>query len=216
VIGTISGVVWDVDGTLIDSEPLHAEAMVTVAARYGYRLSQEEFDTFLGIGAADAFAHMAARRPFPIDTKTFTDLLSAYFVAHARAKAPPRPGARAAVLALQAAGVTQGCASNSERAVVEVNIANLDVDGAITARVSRDDVCHGKPDPEIYRTACARLGVSPGDALAVEDTATGVAAAKAAGMRVIAWPSAQTAHMDFSAADMCVTRIEMVDWKEYV
>lgn len=85
-----------------------------------------------------------------------------------------------------------------------------------SAVLGREDVEHGKPAPDLYLLAVERLGLASDDCLAVEDTATGVAAAKAAGLTVIAWPNAMTAAMDFSAADYVLDDIEDFDWESVV
>ena len=78
--------------------------------------------------------------------------------------------------------------------------------------LGREDVAHGKPAPDLYLLAAERLGLAPADCLAVEDTETGLAAAKAAGLKTIAWPNAQTAAMDFSAADYLLDDLAAFDW----
>lgn len=205
-------VVWDVDGTLVDSEPLHDEAMAAVCARYGYTLTDEDFAGFIGHGMEVCFGRLRAVHAFPIELAAFNDACNAYFVAHAPAKAAPRPGAREQVLALAGAGIAQGCASNSDRVVVAANMAVLDVGAVLAVAVARNDVANAKPAPDIYLEACRRLGVAPARTLAVEDTATGVAAARAAGCTVIAWPSALTAAMDFGQAHHVVRDIAAFAW----
>ena len=79
--------------------------------------------------------------------------------------------------------------------------------------LSREDVARGKPAPDVYLAAAKRIGVAPAHCLAIEDTARGVAAAKAAGCTVIAWPHAMTAAMDFSAADHVLDDLSAFDWR---
>ena len=210
--GAFRAVVWDVDGTLVDSEPLHDEAIGAVCARYGYTLTAAEFAGFTGHGMEVCFARLQGVHAFPIDLAAFNDACSRYYVAHARTKVPPRPGARERVLAIASGGIVQGCASNSDRIVVAANVAILDAGDAIAVTVARDDVANGKPAPDIYEAACRGLGVAPAQTLVVEDTATGVAAARAAGCTVIAWPNEKTAAMDFGLAHHVVAEIADFPW----
>lgn len=113
-------------------------------------------------------------------------------------------------------GVIQGCASSSPRRIVEANVAAIGVAHHLSTVLGREDVAHGKPAPDLYLLAAERLGLAPADCLAVEDTASGLAAAKAAGFTAIAWPNAMTAAMDFSAADHVLDDLSAFDWEGLV
>jgi HAD superfamily hydrolase (TIGR01509 family) len=99
-----------------------------------------------------------------------------------------------------------GLASNSPRHLVDTALATARIRDAFEAIVTSDDVERSKPAPDIYLLACQRLGVPPSDALALEDSASGVAAAKAAGLTCIAVP--QFAETDVSAADRVIDSLE--------
>jgi HAD superfamily hydrolase (TIGR01509 family) len=103
-------------------------------------------------------------------------------------------------------GVAVGLASNSSRDLVDVALRVAGLTGAFDAIVTSDDVSNAKPAPDIYLLSCQRLGVEPSEALALEDTAPGIAAAKAAGLTCIAVP--QFAETDVSAADRVVESLE--------
>lgn len=118
-----------------------------------------------------------------------------------------RPGALELVEGLRDLdGVRIGLASNSPRFLVEDALATAGLTGAFETIVTSSDVEHAKPAPDIYLRACADLGVAPSEALALEDSASGVAAAKAAGLTCIAVP--QYAETDVSAADRIVESLE--------
>ena len=102
--------------------------------------------------------------------------------------------------------VRVGLASNSPRTLVDAALATARMTDAFDAIVTSDDVEHPKPAPDIYLLACERLGVEPSDALALEDSASGVAAAKAAGLTVFGVP--QFAETDVSAADRVIDSLE--------
>jgi HAD superfamily hydrolase (TIGR01509 family) len=116
-----------------------------------------------------------------------------------------RPGAIELVERLR--GHTRlGLASNSPRTMVDTALATARLADAFEAIVTSDDVEHPKPAPDLYLLACERLGVAPDEALALEDSPSGVAAAKAAGLTCIAVP--QFAETDVSAADRIVDSLE--------
>jgi HAD superfamily hydrolase (TIGR01509 family) len=118
-----------------------------------------------------------------------------------------RPGAIELVERLRARdGVQLGLASNSPRYLVDDALATAGLADAFDAIVTADDVEHAKPAPDIYRLVCDRLDVSPSEALALEDSASGVTAAKAAGLTCIAVPL--FAETDVSAADAVVDSLE--------
>ena len=117
-----------------------------------------------------------------------------------------RPGAVELVERLRETDVRLGLASNSPRVLVDDALRTAGLADAFEVIVTSDDVAHAKPAPDIYLLACERLGVAPADALALEDSLSGVTAAKAAGLTVIGVP--QFAETDVSAADRVVASLE--------
>ena len=118
-----------------------------------------------------------------------------------------RPGAVELLARLgELDGVALGLASNSPRYLVDDALATAGMTDVFDVIVTSDDVERAKPAPDIYLLACERLGVEPADAVALEDSASGIAAAKAAGLTVIGVP--QFAETDVSAADRVIDSLE--------
>ncbi|MFQ5958677.1 MAG: HAD family hydrolase [Alphaproteobacteria bacterium] len=208
-------VVWDVDGVLIDSEPLHLENLAHVCGRYGYAFEEAENQRWLGKSFAEMWRMMPELRRLG---RSYNELLAElldYYVAHVHA-GMARPPAPEVVAGLARRGVPQAAASSSPRRIVDANIAAVGVTAHLGAALAIDDVARGKPAPDLYLAAVARLDVAPQDCLAVEDTESGVAAAKAAGLGVIAWPHDMTAGMDFSRADWLIGDLLAFAWDEAV
>jgi HAD superfamily hydrolase (TIGR01509 family) len=178
----IRAVVWDIDGTLIDSEPAHHAALMQVSARYGAPVAEDD-PRFLGMAMEDVFDVLAPHYPAGLTRQDWLDEIVAVYVAGA-ARLAPLPGAREAVQTLKRAGVAQACVSNSVRRIVDANLAALALGDAFGFAIAREDVTCGKPDPEPYALACRRLGVAPYEALAVEDSDVGAASARGAGLHV--------------------------------
>ena len=181
---TLAAVAWDIDGTLVDSEPLHLAALQTVCARYGLDLSDLPDDRFRGIHMFDVWDALRPRLPGSLTRDVWLDEILDCYVARS-SELRLIDGARAVVAELAAAGVRQVCVSNSQRRIVDANIATLGIGDVIAFSISFDDVAAGKPDPEPYRTACERLGLPSAAVLAVEDSATGALSARRAGLVVL-------------------------------
>jgi HAD superfamily hydrolase (TIGR01509 family) len=194
-------VVFDLDGVIVDSEPLHERATDEYLAGLGATVDQRLRDDMMGRRVRELTDAIAARLGRPPDEVSAAR--EAIFWRLLREGEGPRamPGLRRAIARLTWAGLLLAVASSGTRAYVEHVLERLCVRGAFEAVVSGEDVVHGKPDPEIYLRAASLLGADPADCAAIEDTFHGVAAARAAGMRVVAVPNALTRAMDFSAAD---------------
>ncbi len=198
------GIAWDIDGTLIDSEPLHLDSLLAVSARHGVDLSGEPDDHFRGMHMSDVWTALAPRYPESLTEEQWNAEIEEFYCTHADSLTPI-PGARATIEALAARGIRQVCVSNSLRRVVDVNIARLGFADCFTGTVSFSDVTAGKPDPEPYMRGAALLHLAPQDVLAVEDSATGIASAKAAGLTAAAFvPGDGT----LPGADLTIRRLD--------
>lgn len=204
-------VLWDLDGTLIDTEPLYARAIAEICGRFGHVFTPADNEQIFGKDSAATFAYLMTRFALPLSREEIAREVHDRFMASVGAE-HGRTEAVALVRALAARGVPQACVSNSGTRTVRHHVALLGLTDAFAYLVGRDQVARGKPDPDPYLHACSLLGLAPQDCLAVEDTPTGVAAACAAGLTVIACPTALTAHLDFSAAHHRVSRIDEFAW----
>lgn len=179
-----AAVAWDVDGTLVDSEPLHQRVLVEACAAYGVDVSDVDEAQFLGVHIDDVWSALAPRFGPQVAREAWLDRIIDRYVAAAEDLHAVR-GAVEAMAALAGAGVRQVCVSNSNRRIVDANLRAIGMEDAVEFSISFDDVAAGKPDPEPYRLAAERLGLDPGRVVAVEDSATGARSAAAAGMSVI-------------------------------
>ncbi|HYG89842.1 MAG TPA: HAD family phosphatase [Azospirillum sp.] len=204
----LQAILWDIDGTLLDSEPWHQRATIAVCRTHGYELTDEQYAATLGIAFPEFYARLDAARPMPVSFASWVDAITDLYIERI-GEVAPREGAFALVEAFAARGLRQACVSNSGRRVVEANLRFMGLPH-LAFGVSRDDVKNGKPDPEPYLLAAKRLGVPPEACAAIEDSPTGARAAKAAGMLTVAWP--QHTHLVFEIADHIVTHPGEVDW----
>jgi len=199
-------VVFDMDGLLLETELLWHQAETALFARHGAHFSWDDKMAVIGSSFEFTADYFADRLGLPRDQgPVLVDEMVGLMEEQLRAQVEGRPGAVELVERLR--GRTRlGLASNSPRHLVDAALATAHITDAFEAIVTSDDVTNSKPAPDIYLLVCQRLGVDPADALALEDSASGIAAAKAAGLTCIAVP--QFAETDVSAADRVIDSLE--------
>ena len=179
-------VLWDLDGTLVDSEAFHWQSWQFALEADGVHVTFDQFKAsfgqrndrilrvWLGADAAkERIARIAEAKEAEYRRLAETHGLT------------PLPGAADWLERLQRNGWRQAIASSAPRLNVDVMLRALHLTQYFTAIVSSEDVAHGKPDPEVFLTAAARLDVAPSNAVVVEDAAAGIEAARRAGMRSV-------------------------------
>jgi HAD superfamily hydrolase (TIGR01509 family) len=180
----IRAVAWDIDGTLVDSEPRHHRALLAASRALGVDLADLPDQAFRGIHMLDVWEALRDRYPPSVARDGWLDMINASYVADPE-PLTPMPGAWQAIAEIHGHGLPQICVSNSNRAVVDANVASLGIGRFLAGSISLDDVAAGKPDPEPYRLACRQLGLDPRCVVAIEDSATGAISARQAGLRVV-------------------------------
>ncbi len=175
-------VIFDMDGVLVDSEPLQEAALAEFLRRRGKGpLTHGEYEGTIGLGHEAFWGWMIAR--FALSESVEECLADFHeILLPLLAQLEPAAGARELVRALADAGVPMAVASSSHRPIVEATLASIGLRDRFTAVVTGGEVSPGKPDPAIYLLAAERLGVDPSRCVAVEDSPHGVRAAVEAGM----------------------------------
>ncbi|MBB2925721.1 HAD family hydrolase [Paraburkholderia silvatlantica] len=191
-------VLWDMDGTLALSEPLHMHTLIAALAHCGVQAGDELHPLMFGRTGLDVYRICRERFGIEVDFPAWSALRAARYVAEAP-QLEARPGALEIWRAAHAVGLRQAVVSNAGRMLLEANLNALGLQAPERVSVSANDVRHGKPDPEAYLRAAYLLDVVPAEAIAIEDSPTGARAALAAGMRVLGWPDAgaQEANVSF-------------------
>jgi HAD superfamily hydrolase (TIGR01509 family) len=181
-------VLWDMDGTLLDTEPFWMATEFEIVEQHGGLWSDEHAHAIIGFDLLDAARYIAEHGPVPLPPERIVEMLLDGVIARLRHGVPWRPGALELLAELGAAGVRCALVTMSWRRFVEPVLAELPP-GTFQVVVTGDEVSRGKPHPEPYLRAAALLGVDPQQAVAIEDSPTGVRSAVTAGCRVLGVPN---------------------------
>jgi beta-phosphoglucomutase-like phosphatase (HAD superfamily) len=178
-------VVFDLDGTLIDSEALVLDAYMAAADRHGVPFTHDQFLTLVGRHRQHSEMKMREYFGAAFPLQAFYATVGEFF---GDRSAPLKPGVGALLDLLDATATPYALATSSGPGWVTKHFAAHRLGTRFRGVVTRDDVTHGKPHPEPYLKASRMLGHAPGDVLAIEDSPTGVASAHAAGLMTIMVP----------------------------
>lgn len=200
------GVLFDLDGTLVDTERLQWKAYATVLAEHGVTVDLETYRVRF-IAAAGGPEWACATFGLPFDAPTLRARKTVVYRRLIEAGVPPMPGARDALARLHGEH-RLAIATNTARAEVAVVLRGTGLAELLDAIVAREDYAAPKPAPDAYLTAAAAVGLAPADCVVVEDTPRGLQAGRAAGMRVVVVPSDLTRDQDYTGA---TARLEHLD-----
>lgn len=175
-------ILWDMDGTLVDSEPLHASALRAAMEEVGIVPPRDLHAKVIGMSADAVYAWLRDDQGLSLDFADWIRLKYDYYLANI-AEVRVIPGALDLWEEAELRGLEQAIVSNSDRLIVDANLRQAGLTRAGFKSVSRNDVRHGKPDPEAYLRAAWLLDLPPEACLVIEDSLTGARAGAAAGMR---------------------------------
>lgn len=183
-VSDFAAVLWDLDGTIVDTEPLWIAAEHELAAEHDATWTHEDALAVVGSALLDSGEYIRTRLGLDLSPAEVVDYLVARIVAGLETHIPWRPGAPDLIRELSERGTPQALVTMSYRSIAAQVAVHLPLDVVVTG----DEVARGKPHPEPYLRAAELLGVDAADCLAVEDSATGAASANAAGCTVVAVP----------------------------
>jgi HAD superfamily hydrolase (TIGR01509 family) len=208
----IDAVVFDLDGVLVQSEELWDEARRELVEETGGHWHEGATREMMGMSSTEWSRYLHDRLEVPLDPKEINARVLARVEERYRESPPWIPGAREAVKRL-AARWPLGLATSSNREIIDLVLEVGGLAEDFVATVSSEEVNAGKPAPDVYLDAAARLGVEPARCAAIEDSTNGLVSARAAGMRVIAVPNAAfpPEPRGLEAADVVLDSIEDLD-----
>jgi mannitol-1-/sugar-/sorbitol-6-/2-deoxyglucose-6-phosphatase len=213
----VEAVVLDMDGVLIDTEPVWRAAQSAIFAGLGVALSEGDLLGSTGQPIEELIPVWRRRPPTPdpvgvelTDTE-IADLIVDRVIAHVTAEGQPMPGVTAAIALFERCGLRLAIASSSPLRLIDAVCDRLGLT-RITVRCSAMDEARGKPAPDVYLTAARRLGVAAAGCLALEDSPAGIASARSAGMRCVAVPDPLlAADPRYRGADLVLDSLTSLD-----
>jgi HAD superfamily hydrolase (TIGR01509 family) len=200
-----TAVIFDLDGTLVDSEPHYYEAGRQVLAEHGIPdFTWADHERYVGISTLETVTLWKHEYGLHASVDALLAAKNRRYLELARTGTRVYPEMRKFVELLATDGVPMAVASGSSHEAITAILSGTGLDTQLRTVVSADEVAHGKPAPDVFLEAARRLGAAPGDCVVVEDAAPGAAAAHAAGMRCIAVPyvSAQADAPEFATAGL--------------
>ncbi|WP_330329054.1 HAD family phosphatase [Streptomyces sp. NBC_00536] len=182
-------VIFDLDGTLVDSEPNYYESGRLTLERHGVPdFTWDEHARFIGIGTLETLEILRERYALRAPVEQLLAEQNAAYLELARARTEAFPQMRTFVERLHGEGIPMAVASGSSREAIDAVLAGTGLDTLLTTVVSAEEVPHGKPAPDVFLEAARQLGAPPADCVVMEDAAPGARAAHAAGMACVAIP----------------------------
>jgi HAD superfamily hydrolase (TIGR01509 family) len=180
-----AAVLWDMDGTLVDTEPYWIEEETLLVTEYGGSWTEEDAHSLVGNELLTSANYLRDVGGVPLPAEEIIDRLLERVIVRVQEHMPWRPGARELLAELNAREVPCALVTMSYQVLAQAVVATLPA-GSFRTVVAGDDVTYGKPHPEPYLLGAARLGVAPERCVAIEDSLTGVTSAEAAGVPVLA------------------------------
>ena len=213
----LKGVIFDMDGVLVDSEEYICEAAMKMFAEHGFKVKPEDFIPFVGTGEGRYIGGVAEKYGLPIDIEKDKARIYEIYGEIVKGRLQPLPGVHDYIEECRARGLKLALASSADKIKVVTNLNEIGLPTeTFDVVVCGKDVEKKKPDPQIFLMAASRLCLDPSECLVVEDAVNGVAAAKAAGTRCLALTTSFTPD-DLAAADWIAPTLaqaprEALDW----
>jgi HAD superfamily hydrolase (TIGR01509 family) len=211
LVPRLRGVIFDMDGVVVDSEPLSITVIAEIITDQGGRVDTALLAGLAGVNLREALQVAAAHSGRSLDPVALYRFYQQRYLPRLRASAVATPGLARLTAALQEAGVAIGLASSSSLAEIDAVVQALGLGHMLAAVASSDEVARPKPAPDVYRLAVKRLGTGPDGVVAIEDSATGMAAALAAGLICVGVRTAVTRGHDLGRASLLVTSLAELD-----
>lgn len=207
----IQAFIFDMDGVIIDSEPLHFEVDIQVMKDFGAAITQEQLEKYVGMTNPEMWKLI--REEYQLQ-RTVSEIID-YQISNkikilTAREMEPIDGIRELLADLKASGIPVGIASSSPPVFIQAVLDKFGLLDAFNCIVSGEEVDRGKPAPDVYLKAAELLGAEPASCMVLEDARHGIAAAKAAGMQCIGFVNPNSGNQDLSAADYVVRSIAEV------
>jgi HAD superfamily hydrolase (TIGR01509 family) len=202
-------VIFDMDGVLIDSQPLHYELDMNVLKECGYAAELATVVPYTGLSNPDRWPQYKESLELSETVERLIELAEEHMhKIFDNATLVPIEGIPQLLDGIKAMGIKLGVASSSSHELIQLVLSRTGLEGKFDFIMSGEDLSEGKPNPEIYLKAAEKAGIAPNLCIAVEDAPAGILSAKNAGYTVIAYNNPNTLGQDFTHADHVVTKYD--------
>ena len=212
-MGDFQGIIFDMDGVLVDSEPLFLSAMNRLISADGAKpFSDDDYEEYLlGTTVEETWRRVKEMRHLSASITDYVERYDRVVRQLLRDGLSPQPGVTNLLKECIERRLPKAVASSSLRSWVHLKLEAIKLQDAFDVVLGGDDVANGKPDPDIYRLAAQCLGLPPQSCVAIEDSPVGIAAAVASGAYTIAVRTHSTRNMDISQAHTVLDSLEQFD-----
>ncbi len=212
----IKAVIFDMDGVIIDSEPVYHRVEKKLFKRLGIKISEDEHYSFVGMSMDLIWENILEKNKLKLNKeeliKLHTDNMIGSF--QNEEKLTPLPNLVEFIEKLIDNNFKIALASSSSRILIDIILKKLEIKNFFEVIVSGEDVENGKPFPDIFLLTAKHLGCKLSECLVIEDSKNGVSAAKKANMKCIGFKNSNSGMQDLSAADMIIGNFSALDVKD--
>ncbi len=213
----IKGVLFDMDGVLVDSEPFICKAAVAMFSEMGHKVQEDDFLPFVGAGENRYLGGVAEKYGIKLDIDRAKKRTYEIYEEIIRGNMKPLPGAQEFIKKCRGKDLKIALATSADKTKMEANLKNMDIPLSVfDAAVNGLDIERKKPFPDIYLKAAQLIGVKPEECLVVEDAVNGIEAGKAAGAKCLALTSSfsreELSGADWFAEDLSSAPDEVLNW----
>ena len=202
----MKAIIFDMDGVIIDSEPLHYEVEMELLEKLGGKMDKEAHQLFVGTTDYKMWSTLKENFKLKPPVEDIIEMKKDMFISRID-EIELMPNFMSLMLSLYNAGYPLAIASSNNRKVVDRIVEKFDLGVYIKFTISGDDVSKGKPHPEVFLTAAKKMSLVPKNCLVIEDATNGVKAAKAAGMKCVGLDSIPASGQDLSQADLVINNL---------
>lgn len=207
----MKAVIFDMDGVMIDSEPLHTRLLLHTFAKYEIPFDTRDFDLYVGTTTPSLFKQLIAKNHLSVTLDELTSYQSELTrAAIENGEVELIDGIRELLQTLKSCNIPTAIASSSSMDLITTVVKKFELTDYFSHYTSGEDLPRSKPDPAIYLLTAQKLSVDPVDCLVIEDARLGVQAAKAAGMTCIGFQNPNSGNQDLAKADKIVDSIRDV------
>ncbi|WP_432666971.1 HAD family phosphatase [Wukongibacter baidiensis] len=216
----IKAIIFDMDGVIIDSEPIHKQVEKSIFERLDIEVSEEEHNSYVGKTSMGMWNEIKIKHNLGEDilAKEIVRLEVDRYIKHLLASEDIKPisGVKEFVNELYINNIKLALASSAVRRSIETVINLFELEEYFAIRISGEDIKNSKPCPDIFLEAAKELGVNPIECVVIEDSRNGVIAAKAAGMKCIGFKNPNSGDQDLSRADRVIDCFSQIDYKKII